>query len=178
MQILIYCTFAELTLQTETNPMKKLLLSGFLLFSLVGTAIEEIPTPFTTLIDGIELSENWTEYTTIDGVKIEYKMKQCEGEKMRAQNLLLFKFTNTTDQELTISWVTKEFRNGECWNCDRMYEGDFSHSLTLVAGETIEGDGTSKDNKEVYVFGNFIKFVPGMLEQTLTNFELVDLTVR
>ena len=158
--------------------MKKLLLTGFLFCSLIGFASEEVPMPATLLIEGLEMPQEWTEYTTIDGVKIEYKMKQCEGEKMRAQNLLLFKFTNTTDQELTISWVTQEFRNGECWNCERMYGGDFHHSLTLAAGETIEGDGTTKENKEVYIFGNFIKHVDGMLEQTLTNFELVDLTVR
>ena len=157
--------------------MKKLLLSGFLLFSLVGMAIEEIPAHAATLIDGFEMPEAWTEYTTVNGVKIEYKMKQCQGEKMRAQNLLLFKFTNTTDQDLTISWVTQEFRNGECWNCERMYDGDFSHTMTIAAGETIEGDGTTKDNKEVYIFGNFIKLVPGMVDQTLTSFELVDLTV-
>ncbi len=158
--------------------MKKLLLTGFLCCSFIGMAVEEIPTPAALLVDGFEMPEEWTEYTTIDGVKIEYRMKQCEGDKMRAQNLLLFKFTNTTDQELTISWVTKEFRNGECWNCEQMYGGDFDHSLTLAAGETMEGDGTTKDNKEVYIFGNFIKHVPGMLEQTLTNFELVDLTVH
>ena len=158
--------------------MKKLLLSGFLLFSLVGMAIEEIPTPSITPFDGIELSDAWTEYTNLDGVKIEYKMKQCGGDKMRAQNLLLFKFTNTTDQELTISWMTKEFRNGECWNCDRLDIPEFVHTMTLAPGETVEGDGTSKVNKGLYIFGNFIKLVPGMTEQTLTNFELVELTVR
>ena len=57
--------------------MKKLLLSGFLLFSLVGMAIEEIPAPAAALIDGIEMPKEWTEYTTIDGVKIEYKMNRC-----------------------------------------------------------------------------------------------------
>jgi hypothetical protein len=158
--------------------MKKLLLSGFLFCSLFGMANQEFPAPTTALTQDNEMPDEWTEYTTIDGVKIEYKMKRCEGDKMRAQNLLLFKFTNTTDQELTISWVTQEFRNGECWNCEQMYGGDFDHELTLAAGEVIEGDGTTKENKEVYIFGNFIKHVPGMLEQTLTNFELVDLTVR
>ncbi|MDG1333906.1 MAG: hypothetical protein P8P74_16330 [Crocinitomicaceae bacterium] len=160
--------------------MKKLLLSGFLFCSLLGMANQEFPTPVAVLTEGIEMPDEWTEYTTIDGVKIEYKMKQCGGDdsKMRAQNLLLFKFTNTTDQELTISWVTQEFRNGECWNCEQMYDGDFNHTLTLAAGEVMEGDGTTKENKEVYIFGNFIKLIPGMLEQTLTNFELVDLTVR
>lgn len=158
--------------------MKKLLLSGFLLTSLLGFASNEFPESTLPLIDGIELSEDWKEYTTLNGVKIEYRMKQCEGEKMRAQNLLLFKFTNTTNRSLTVSWFSKEFRNGECWNCDRLGNPEFAHTITLEAGEVLEGDGTSKDNKDVYVFGNFIKFVPGMLEQTLTNFEFAELSVR
>jgi hypothetical protein len=158
--------------------MKKLLLTGFLFCSLIGMAIEEIPTPTTLQVSGFEMPEEWTEYTTIDGVKIEYKMKECESDEMRAQNLLLFKFTNTTDQELTISWVTKEFRNGECWNCARLDNPESAHNVVLAPGETIEGDGTTKKNKEVYIFGNYIKQVPGMTEQTLTKFELLDLTVR
>ncbi len=159
------------------NRMKKLLLSGFLLCSLIGFAKEEVSTPVIP-IDGVEISEEWKEYTTIDGVKIEFRMKQCETDKMRAQNLVLFRFTNTTNAEVTLSWVTKEFRNGECWNCEVLFEGDYDHSITLAAGEVVEGDGTSKENKEVYIFGNFIKHVPGMLEQTLTSFELVNLEVR
>lgn len=158
--------------------MKKLLLTGFLFCSLLGMANQEFPTPTNLLTEDLEMPDEWTEYKTIDGIKIEYKMKRCETDKMRPQNLLLFKFTNTTDQELTISWVTKEFRNGECWNCVQMYGGDYDHTLTLAAGEIMEGDGTSKENKEVYIFGNFINHVPGMLEQSLTSFELVDVTVR
>jgi hypothetical protein len=159
-------------------PMKKLLFFGFLFLSLAGTAMEEIPTPFVTPIDGIEISENWTEYTTVDGIKIEYKMTLCESEKMRAQNLLLFRFTNTTDQEVTVSWRAKEFRNGECWNCANLYDEEYMNSLTLSAGQSIEGQGASTENRGLNIFGNFVKLVPGMTDQSLTNFELVDLTVR
>jgi hypothetical protein len=158
--------------------MKKLLLTGFLFCSLLGMANQEVPTPAITLTQDVEMPDEWTEYKTIDGIKIEYKMKRCEGEKMRAQNLLLFRFTNTTDQELTISWVSQQFRNGECANCHKMYGGEFDFTLTLAAGEVLEADGTTKERKELYIFGNYIKHVPGMSKQTLTSFELVDLTVR
>ncbi len=158
--------------------MKKLLLSGFLLFSLIGAAMNESRNYSIVPVDGIEVSENWTEYTTVDGIKIEYKMTLCGGEKMRAQNQLLFRFTNTTDQELTISWITKEFRNGECWNCNRLDNPEYAHSLTIAGGQVLAGDGTSQENNDLFIFGNFIIHVHGMTEQTLTNFEFADLSVR
>ena len=158
--------------------MNNLLLAGVLFITLSSFASSEISPVALPQVDGIVLSEDWTEYTTLDGVKIEYRMKLCESETMRAQNLLLFRFTNTTNKELTVSWIGKEYRNDKCWNCDRLEDEDFAHTITLAPGEVLEGDGTTKDNKHVYVFGNFIKFVPGMLEQTLTNFEFSNLSVR
>jgi hypothetical protein len=160
------------------NRMKKLLLSGFLVCSLFGMASEQVPAPPATVKDGIEVSENWTEYKTVDGVKIEYKMTRCETKEMRAQNRLLFKFTNTTDQALTISWVSKEFRNDQCWNCTRIENPEYAHSLTLAPGEVLEGDTFSKSNKALSIFGNYVNHVPGMSNQRLTNFELIDLSVR
>lgn len=158
--------------------MKHILLITFLFCSLIVTSTSEIQIPNPILFGVIEVSNEWTEYTTIDGVKIEYKMTECGGEKMRAQNLLLFKFTNTTNQELTVSWATKEFRNGECWNCAHLDSPEYSNTLTLAPLEVIEGKGNADYNENFYIFGNFIKLVPGMTEQSLTNFELVDLTVR
>ena len=158
--------------------MNKLLLVGALFITLSSFASTELSPIVQPQIDGIEISEEWKEYTTMNGVKIEYRMKRCESETMRAQNLLLFRFTNTTNKEVTVTWKSKEFRNGDCWNCERIDDSDFFHVLTLAPNEVLEGDGTSKDNKEVYVFGNYINLVPGMWDQTLTNFEFADLTVR
>lgn len=160
--------------------MKKILLSGFLLFSLFGMSIQGMPTPEAAaeLLDGIEMPQEWTEYKTVDGVKIEYKMKECMSDKMRASNLLLFRYTNTTDQELTISWVTKVFRNGECVNCSSLDSPEHAFSLTIPAAGLIEGDGSSLNDRELYIFGNFVKLVPGMTDQRLTNFELIDLKVQ
>lgn len=158
--------------------MKKLLLSSFLLFSFFGLTLEETPTPFIAPDEASQLPEDWTEYKTFEGIKIEYKMALCESDKMRAQNRLLFKFTNTTDQKLTISWVSKEFRNGECWNCNSLHKSDYSHFLTLEPGQVMEADPTTPENNGLFIFGNYIKFVPGMTEQTLTNFEFVELSVR
>ncbi len=158
--------------------MNNLLLAGVLFITLSSFASSEIPQVALPQVDDIVLSEDWTEYTTLSGVKIEYRMKLCESETMRAQNLLLFRFTNTTDQEVTVSWRSKEFRNGECWNCANLYNEEYMQSLTLSAGQSIEGQGNSKEDKELYIFGNFVKLVPGMTDQSLTNFELVELTVR
>ncbi|MCJ8291187.1 MAG: hypothetical protein HRT58_15550 [Crocinitomicaceae bacterium] len=157
--------------------MKNILLFSFFVCAFFARSSSETPNVVSNPIDGIAISHQWTEYKTVDGVKIEYKMTKCDDGKMRAQNILLFRFTNTTSQELTVSWIAKEFRNEECWNCTRLDDPEYAHELKLAPLEVIEGKGGSNYQKSFYIFGNFIKLVPGMTEQTLTNFELVDLSV-
>lgn len=158
--------------------MKKILLTGFILFSLVGLAMSQSPFPSYAVTGGFELSDEWTEYISVEGIKIEYKMTQNESIEKRSQNLLLFKFSNTSDQALTLTWVTKEFRNGECSNCNRLDNPEYAHSKTFAPGQIFESDGSSHINNEMFIFGNFVKLVPGMTEQSLTGFEFVDIAIH
>lgn len=127
----------------------------------------------------IEISDDWNIVLEKDGVKVEYKVQECNNPQVNNQVLVLFRFTNTTsDQVKTIYWSAKEFRNGNCANCDRIDAQEFVHSLTLSPEEVVEGDGSNKLDKRVYLFSHFIKLVPGMSEQTLTDFEFVNVNVE
>lgn len=132
--------------------------------------------PTITAPNNIEFSNEWQEYITIDGVLIEYKMKTCIIRSNREEQLLLFRYSNTTNSAKTISWKTKIWRNDACANCHKIDRPEYSHSITLDANEVIEADGTSKENKALYIFGNYVKHVQGMSDQRLTSFELVELT--
>ena len=119
----------------------------------------------------------WTEYMSIEGVTVEYVFRECNSELVSNQTLVLFRYTNTTNQEVTLNWKLKTFRNNECSNCARLQNEEYSRSITLAPGEIFTGDCTSKIDKRGYVFSHFINKVPGMSDSKLTDFEFVDINV-
>lgn len=126
----------------------------------------------------LELNSDWQVLANQDGVLIEYKVQECNNLTVSNQVLVLFRYTNTSLESKSLSWATKEFRNGACSNCDRLESSEMQRSMLLAPGEVIEGDGSSKTDKRVYLFSHFIERVPGMSEQRLTDFELVNMTVQ
>jgi len=126
----------------------------------------------------IEIVDPWQTVLNQDGVLIEYKVQECNNLNVKNQVLVLFRFTNESSAMKTLHWSVKEFRNGDCTNCDRLEAQEFIHSMTMSPGQVIEGDGTSKMDKRIYLFSHFIELVPGMTNQTLTDFEFVNLNVQ
>ena len=155
-----------------------ILLSLCFVFAALLSNATEISLFEPTYQINIEPTEEWQEYTTIDDIRIEYKRKKCTPGTEREQNLILFRYTNLSNDTKTISWTVKMWRNDNCMNCSRIANPEYAHSVTLQPNEVIEADGTSKTDKSMYIFDNFIKLVPGMQEQRLTNFELIDLNVE
>ncbi|MFT5777090.1 MAG: hypothetical protein ACI837_000021 [Crocinitomicaceae bacterium] len=163
--------------------MKRVLFIGFLLLALTSNANPEIlnvdSNPLELTI--IEPTEEWQVYDTYDGVKVEYRMTRCgDGVELREQNLMLFRFTNTSSDVKTISYRFKMFRDGECYRCDQIMKDEYQHEITLLAGASVEGDCSIETvrNQALHIHDNYIKHVPGMANTRLTDFELVDVTVK
>lgn len=128
--------------------------------------------------NSIEISDVWDLLVEKDGIEVSYKVQECGNQELRPQVLVLFRIENTSGTEIkTFNWAVKEFRNGACTNCDALESQEFQQSVTLSPGEILEGDGTSKADKRVYLFGQFIHLVPGMSNQKLTDFEFVNVEV-
>jgi hypothetical protein len=126
----------------------------------------------------IAISDEWKSLLTQDEIQVEYKVQECNNLNVRNQVLVLLRYTNTSQSVIkTFNWSVKEFRNDLCSNCNSLDSQEFMRSLTLSPGETLEGDGTSKMDKRVYLFCHFIELVPGMSNQTLTDFEFVNMEV-
>ena len=119
----------------------------------------------------------WTEYITINGIWIDYKFQECNNADVRNQVLVLFRYSNLTNEAQELSWKTKIFMDNECVNCEKLENTENNHTLVLMPNEVREGDGTSKQDKRMYIFSNFIDLVPGMSGRKLTDFEIVDLNV-
>lgn len=126
------------------------------------------------------LSSEWQEYAFTDGVLIEYRMQKVNSEDYGRQvNMLLFRFTNTTDQVKDCSWSVKIERNDVCYNCQDLGSPENVFTLQLNPNQIIEGNSSNLITRsELNIFGNFVKLVPGMTTQKLTGFELIDLTIK
>ena len=151
-----------------------IILSTFLIatFSALSCPEEVIET------NPIEIVDQWTHLYSENGLEVQYKVQECNNLNVRNQVLVLFRFINSSSTEVkTINWSVKEFRNGECYNCDGLDSPEFKRTLTLSPGEILEGDGSSKADKRVYLFSHFIDLVPGMSDQKLTDFEFVNVEV-
>ncbi len=119
----------------------------------------------------------WTEYQTFEGVKIEYKFTECTPDNGRAQILVLLRYTNTTQDKVELTWKSEKWRNNVCTNCNST-STEHTRTLVLNPNEVIEGDGSSKRIKYNYIFGNFIKLVPGMNNQKLTDFKFQNISKK
>ena len=125
----------------------------------------------------IEVTYEWQELKTVDGIKIEYKYQAFESGTFRNSLLVLFRFTNMSTGSKSMTWVTKEFRNEICSNCDRLDNPEYSRTISLTPGEVFEGKALDASKTEEYLFSNFIKLVPGMSNQRLTDFDFVNVNV-
>lgn len=125
----------------------------------------------------ISYNKNWTEYTTFEGVKIEYKFANCTPDNGREQVLVLLRYTNTTSDKVELNWKIETWRNGVCTNCNST-NPEYNNTIALNPYQTVEADGTTKRIKNQYIFGNFSKLVPGMNEQKLTDFKFQNLTKK
>lgn len=126
------------------------------------------------------LTTEWQEYLFKDGILIEYRMETVSSRDYdREVNMLFFRFTNTTDETKDCSWSLQIERGNECYNCDdnQNYENIFN--LLLNPKETNEGDLSNLTSRpELHIFGNFVKLAPGMTDEKLTGFELINLTIK
>jgi hypothetical protein len=125
--------------------------------------------------DGIEKSTKWTSFKTFGGVQVDYKYGECTSGSMRNQEVVFFKFTNTTQSSLTFHWTVEYYMDGECANCHRIDNPEYTHELTLAPGQTIEGDCNSVANQSLYLFSKFVNKVPGMSDTELTDFKFINL---
>ena len=155
-----------------------ILLSFCFVFTTLLSSATPVAAFYSISPTNVEPTEEWQEYATVDNVLIEFKRKKCIPGTEREQNLILFRYTNLSNDVKTVSWIVKIWRNDFCVNCSAITNPEYAHSITLQPNEIVEADGSSKTDKSIYIFDNFIKLIPGMQEQRLTNFELMDLNVE
>ena len=117
-------------------------------------------------------TEQWTPINTTEGVEISFRYADCEFNAGYDERRVLLKITNTTSDDAIIDWDTKIWYNGECHNCDRLYE--MHKSIEIKAGETRKGVCSRTEEQSLYLFVDFVK---EEANRVLTDFELVNIQV-
>ena len=86
----------------------------------------------------IEIVHDWQDFKVIDGIKIEYKFQAFESGAFRNQVLVVFRYTNTSSEKKSMTWTIEEYRDGTCFNCERLNDPEYSRTITLSPGEVFE----------------------------------------
>lgn len=126
--------------------------------------------------NGFNPTANWQVFAVHNGVNVEYKKETVEYQG-RFSDLVFFKFTNTTNSDLTIEFKRSYSMNNKCWNCNSINSGEHTYTVDVAANSSVEGSSTNLDNA-LYIFSKYKKLVPGMSDLELTNVEFIDVEVK
>jgi len=146
--------------------MKKTLLNatlfcGFLLFS--NTVFSQ--------------NNSWEEYFTDNNIKIEFNYQVCDFSSTASQELLVFRFTNLTNNNITLDYTT-ELSNNSTEVDTELNIDEFRKTIRLEAHETLSSSCENNDMKQFTIFSSFIHNTTGEKYVTLTRFELTNITTK
>lgn len=154
----------------------KVLLLITAVFSLSFATLESVQQQNPSTDVSFSPAESWQEFATYDGVKVEYK-KEVVVHAGRNASMVFFKITNTNSTAKTFNFTRAFYRDGECWNCERLDNPEYSFSLSLDANGVMEGSASNKENA-LMLFDRFTKLVPGMADDRLTNVVFSNVSVQ
>lgn len=116
----------------------------------------------------------WTILKTVGEVQIEYRFANCEREIGYDKEIIELRFTNNSDENISINWHMYLYYNGICKTCD--YPQEYKYSIALSPNQILSGDCALDADHQLTIFSKFNdpNYTGGSL---LTDFELYDLTI-
>ena len=127
------------------------------------------------LTSNILLSQenNWEEHFINDTVKIEFSYQICDFSSTASQELVVFRFTNLTNENINLSYSTKIWNNNKEVNLEQNSE-EIRTNISLLSNETKISD-CENNNKEYTIFSGFVHNTTQERYPTLTKFELTNI---
>jgi len=120
----------------------------------------------------------WEIYFENDTVKIEYTYQNCEYTEQFNSEYVVFKITNTTNQNVTIEWQEQLWLDDNCINCE-LNNPEFRKEIKISANHTTSGDCKISNNLRIFSkFTERLEDMPGVNKiVSLSKFELKNLTI-
>lgn len=121
-------------------------------------------------------SNNWEEYFVNDILKIEYSYQACEFSSTASQELVVFKISNLSNNNINLTYSTNIWNNGKEVETELNPE-EFRRSIKLQANEVFISN-CEINNKEYTIFSGFVHNTTQERYPTLTKFELTNITTE
>jgi hypothetical protein len=126
-------------------------------------------------------SNDWELYYSDNQIKIEYTYQNCEYTEQFNSEYVVFKITNTTNQNITVEWQEQLWYDDICSNCEQD-NIESRKIINLEAEERLEGECNINSNLKIFSkFLDKIEDLPilGVKKiATLSRFELKNITIK
>ena len=121
-------------------------------------------------------SNNWELYYSDNDIKIEYNYMICEFSSTASQEIVIFRFTNLSENKITLNYETLIWHDGIEINTEQNSD-EFRKSINLNNNEIITTNCENKW-KEYSVFSAFVHNETKEKYISLTKFELINITTE
>ena len=121
-------------------------------------------------------SDNWEEYYSDNQIKIEYNYMICDFSSTASQELIVFRFTNLNENNITLNYETQLWYDSKEINTEHNSD-EFRKTINLKNNEIIT---TNCENqwKEYSIFSAFVHNETNERYVSLTKFELINITTK
>ena len=121
-------------------------------------------------------STDWALYYSDNEIKIEYNYMICDFSSTASKEMIIFKFTNLSEEEITLNYETEIWHNNKKINTEQNAD-EFRKTINLNSNQIIT---TNCENqwKEHAIFSAFVHNETSERYVSLTKFELTNITTK
>ena len=120
-------------------------------------------------------SNNWEVYYSNNEIKIEYNYMICEFSSTASQEVVIFKFTNLSENVITLNYETQIWHNNKEVNT-KQNSDEFRKTINLKSDQTITAN-CDNQWREHTIFSAFVNNETSEKYVSLTKFELINITI-
>ena len=121
-------------------------------------------------------SDNWEEYYSDNQIKIEYNYIICDFSSTASQELIVFRFTNLNENNISLNYETQLWYDGKEINTEHNSD-EFRKTINLKNNEIITTN-CKNQWKEYSIFSAFVHNETNERYVSLTKFELINITTK
>ena len=121
-------------------------------------------------------SNNWELYYPDNDIKIEYNYMICEFSSTASQEIVIFRFTNLSENKITLNYETLIWHDDTEINTEQNLD-EFRKTINLNNNEIITTNCENKW-KEYSIFYAFVHNETYEKYISLTKFELINITTE